>query len=182
MASDAAEQTPGEEPLAAPPRPLRVLTLDGGGIRGVIPATVLAEIEQRTGKRIAEMFDLIAGTSTGGILALALTAPAPADPNKPRYAAEELVSLYADKGKLIFSRSFGYKLITLFGLFGSKYAVRGLDKTLHTYFADSRLKEAVAEVLITSYDLESRDSWFIARHKAREQRRRVRGCVRERRW
>ncbi len=148
-------------------RPLRVLSLDGGGIRGVIPATVLAEIERRTGKQTAEMFDLIAGTSTGGILALGLTTPDPTDQDKPRYRAEELVALYAEKGKTIFSRSLWHQLITLFGLLGSKYAVRGLNDTLRTFFGDSKLKDAVAEVLITSYDLESRDSWFLARHKAR---------------
>src|SRR5262249_24942396 len=57
-------------------------------------------------------------------------------------------------------------LLTFGGLFGSKFAVTGLDDTLHDYFGDSRLKEAVAEVLITSYDMESRDSWFLARYKA----------------
>ena len=81
MPNDAAVQIQGKGDDALDPasekggggtRPLRVLALDGGGIRGVIPATVLAEIENKTGKRIAEMFDLIAGTSTGGILALAL--------------------------------------------------------------------------------------------------------------
>ena len=51
----------------------RILSIDGGGIRGIIPAMVLKHIEQRTGKRIATMFDFIAGTSTGGILALGLT-------------------------------------------------------------------------------------------------------------
>src|SRR5438477_2908247 len=87
-------------------RPLRVLSLDGGGIRGVISATVLAEIERRCGKRIAEMFDLIAGTSTGGILALGLTVPDPVSSGKPRHSAEELVALYAEKGSTIFHRSF----------------------------------------------------------------------------
>jgi patatin-like phospholipase/acyl hydrolase len=148
-------------------RPLRVLALDGGGIRGVIPATVLAELERRCGKRIGEMFDLIAGTSTGGILALALTMPDPANPDKPRYQADELVNLYVEKGHVIFNRPLWYRLVTVLGLFGSKYAVGGLDTTLRSYFGDTRLKDAVTEVLITSYDLESRDSWFLARHKAR---------------
>jgi predicted acylesterase/phospholipase RssA len=155
-----------ERPILAT-RPLHVLALDGGGIRGVIPATMLAEIEKRTGKRIAEMFELVAGTSTGGILALGLTIPHPNDPTRPRYTAQELVAMYAEKGHLIFSLSLGRRLLTLFGLFGSKYAVRGLDQTLRAYFGDSRLKDAITEVLITSYDLEKRDSWFLARHKAR---------------
>src|ERR1051326_4753921 len=147
---------------------LRVLALDGGGIRGVIPAMVLAEIERRCGKRISEVFDLIAGTSTGGILALGLTTPDPASPGMPRYRAEDLVSLYVEKGPTIFGRSLVHELITVFGLFGSKYGVRGLETTLRTFFGESRLKDATTEVLITSYDLESRDSWFLARHKARE--------------
>ena len=148
-------------------RPLRVLALDGGGIRGIIPAALLAEIERRCNRRIGEIFDLIAGTSTGGILALGLTTPDPAHPDEPRYRAQELVDLYVDKGHVIFNRSIWHRLLTVFGLFGSKYAVRGLDATLQTFFGDSRLRDAVSEVLITSYDLESRDSWFLARHKAR---------------
>src|SRR5438270_629061 len=98
-------------------RPLRVLALDGGGIRGVIPATVLAEIERRCGKRICEVFDLIAGTSTGGILALGLTTPDATTPSKPRYRAEDLVALYAEKGPTIFGSSLFHRLITVFGLF-----------------------------------------------------------------
>ena len=49
-----------------------VLSIDGGGIRGIIPAMVIAHLEQRTGKPACELFDLIVGTSTGGILALGL--------------------------------------------------------------------------------------------------------------
>jgi patatin-like phospholipase/acyl hydrolase len=70
----------------------KVLSIDGGGIRGVGPAMVLAEIEERTGRPAAERFDLIVGTSTGGILALGLTRPG--DDGKPRYAAEKLIGLY----------------------------------------------------------------------------------------
>ena len=156
------------DPQSEGSRPLCVLALDGGGIRGVIPAMVLAEIEQRCNKRIGELFDLIAGTSTGGILALGLTTPDPANTALPRYRADDLVQLYTEKGHVIFRRSLLRWVITLGGLFASKFTVKGLDATLRTYFGQSRLKDAVSEVVITSYDLESRDSWFIARHKARE--------------
>lgn len=159
-------ETTSTEPQAG--RPLFVLALDGGGIRGVIPATLLAEIERRTGRQIAQMFDLIAGTSTGGILALGLTVPDPDDPMKPQHRAEELVALYAQRGNVIFRRTFWHTLLTLGGLLGNKYPLRGLEQTLRSYFGDSRLKEATTEVVITSYDLESRDAWFLARHKARD--------------
>src|SRR5215216_5033946 len=79
----------------------KVLSIDGGGIRGIIPAMVLAEIERRTGKRIAEMFDRIAGTSTGGILALGLTKPG--QDGGPEYSAKKLIELYETEGGKIFS-------------------------------------------------------------------------------
>ena len=49
-------------------RPFKVLSIDGGGIRGIIPALVLDEIERRTDKPISSLFDLVAGTSAGGSL------------------------------------------------------------------------------------------------------------------
>ena len=65
-------------------RPLRILSIDGGGIRGLLPVMVLAELERRTDKPIADMFDFIAGTSTGALLALGLTVPDEA--GRPRYS------------------------------------------------------------------------------------------------
>ena len=53
-----------------------ILSIDGGGVRGVIPAMLLETIECKTGKPIHELFDLIAGTSTGGLLATYLAGPA----------------------------------------------------------------------------------------------------------
>jgi patatin-like phospholipase/acyl hydrolase len=78
---------------------LRVLSIDGGGIRGIIPATVLVELEKICNKRIFQLFDLIAGTSTGGILALGLTAPrlGALPPT-----ASELRNLYLERGHVIF--------------------------------------------------------------------------------
>lgn len=81
----------------------KILSIDGGGIRGLIPALVLAEIEQATGKRISELFDLIVGTSTGGILALALNIK---DTNgKAKYSAEDLTKIYLERGKNVFDKS-----------------------------------------------------------------------------
>ncbi|MBK8983022.1 MAG: patatin-like phospholipase family protein [Ignavibacteria bacterium] len=81
----------------------KILTIDGGGIRGVLPARILHEIEKRTKKPIAELFDLIAGTSTGGILALCLTKPD--SKGNPRYKALDILKLYEEEGKKIFKKS-----------------------------------------------------------------------------
>jgi patatin-like phospholipase/acyl hydrolase len=80
---------------------LRILSIDGGGIRGIIPAVLLAELEHRTGKHIAELFDLIAGTSTGGVLATLRTKPG--TDGAPQYAATEIIDFYLRKGPIIFS-------------------------------------------------------------------------------
>jgi patatin-like phospholipase/acyl hydrolase len=79
----------------------KVLSIDGGGIRGIIPAIMLAEIEKRIGKQIFELFDLITGTSTGGILALGLTKPNPQNSQAPLYRARNLIELYRTHGKTI---------------------------------------------------------------------------------
>ena len=77
--------------------PFRVLAIDGGGIRGIIPATVLVDLERRLAPRsLATVFDLIVGTSTGGIIALGLTAP---DGEHPRNPAERLLDFYLSDGR-----------------------------------------------------------------------------------
>ena len=70
----------------------RVLSVDGGGVRGIIPALILAEIEDRTKRPIHQLFDLISGTSTGGILALGLTKPG--SDGRVEKSAMDVVRLY----------------------------------------------------------------------------------------
>lgn len=79
----------------------KILSIDGGGIRGIIPAMVLAEIERITEVPTAENFDLIAGTSTGGILALGLSRPD--NEGNPQFPAAELANIYRERGEEIFN-------------------------------------------------------------------------------
>jgi uncharacterized protein len=83
----------------------KILSIDGGGIRGIIPALMLNYIEEKTGKRISDMFDLIAGTSTGGILALGLTKRNSDSKtnSEPEYTADEIRIFYSKYGQKIFS-------------------------------------------------------------------------------
>lgn len=128
----------------------RVLSIDGGGTRGIIPATILASIEERTGKPIAELFDLIAGTSTGGILTLGLTTP---DKNgKAKYSAKQLCDLYEQNVRHIFQRPKSW----WGNLLGPKYRSFALQQVLKDTLGDTRLKNTLCDVLVPCYDIEHR--------------------------
>jgi patatin-like phospholipase/acyl hydrolase len=141
----------------------KLLSIDGGGIRGIVPATFLTELERRTGSHTSSLFDVITGTSTGGILALALTCPGP--DGGPRFAARELVELYRDRGPEIFPHEFLGKGKQLFG---PKYAASNLERILREYFGDTRLREAVTPVSVTAYAIEKRDPFFFRSWRAKE--------------
>ena len=144
---------------------MNVLAIDGGGIRGLIPAVVLTDIERRTGRRTAELFDLIAGTSTGGILAAALGCPG-AD-GGPRLRAEELIELYVTEGPRIFDRSLLKRVSSAEGLIDERYDADGLVAALVTYVGDVRLSQTVVPVLLTAYDIERRRAFFFRTERAR---------------
>ena len=170
-----------------------VLSIDGGGIRGIIPATILAEIESRAfiditaringpngpekeeekkelhaaldrltqtkgGKKFiptAELFDMIAGTSTGGILALGLAKKDSEE--RPEHLADDLIGLYRKKGPKIFRRPF-WKKATQF--LAAKYSSKELKKALDELFKGARLNQAFCDVIITSYEIKKSIPWF----------------------
>jgi len=141
---------------------MRVLSIDGGGIRGLIPALVLAEVERRSGRRVWELFDLIAGTSTGGILACALCAPDP-------LPAEELVSLYEDEGPAIFDRSVLQRIRSGEGLLDEKYGADALERALERFLSDKRLAESKPDLLVPAYDMGEPGPYFFKSRKARDE-------------
>jgi len=144
---------------------MKVLCVDGGGIRGLIPARVLAEIERRTGRRMAEMVDLVAGTSTGGLLACGLTR-AGAD-GRPRFTADELADIYVADGPAIFSRNLRKRISSAGGLVDERYDDDGLMDSLVRHLGDDRLSEALRDVMITAYDIERRAAFFFRSARAR---------------
>jgi patatin-like phospholipase/acyl hydrolase len=141
---------------------MRVLSIDGGGIRGLIPALVLAEVERRSGRRVWELFDLIAGTSTGGILACALCAPDP-------LPAEQLVSLYEDEGPAIFDRSVRQRIRSGEGLLDEKYGADALERALERFLSDKRLAESKPDLLVPAYDMGEPGPYFFKSRKARDE-------------
>ncbi len=147
--------------------PLKILSIDGGGIRGIIPALVLQSIEERTGRPIATMFDLIAGTSKGGVIALGLTKPG--EDGKPAHSARMIVDLYETWGPRTFSRSISQRLRTCNGILGEKYSCDGFNEMVAEYLGDARLSDALTDVLITAYDTERRCPFFFKSARARSQ-------------
>ncbi|MEX0966178.1 MAG: CBASS cGAMP-activated phospholipase [Bacteroidia bacterium] len=152
---------------------IRVLSIDGGGIRGVIPGQILVELEEKLRKRsgnanarIGEYFDMIAGTSTGGILACAYLAPRhPGDPH-PRFNAQEVVDIYREHGDQIFNVPLHHRLRTLYGFMNEKYPSSGLEEVLDSYFGKMKLSQLMKPNLITAYDTGRRKSWFFRQQNA----------------
>lgn len=138
---------------------IKILSIDGGGIRGIIPAILLAEIEKVTGKKIYELFDFFAGTSTGGILTLLLNKPNP-------LPASELIEIYGGSdGKKIFKKNLLTPLNYI--LKGPKYDKKGIDSVLSEKLEDICLKDSLNPVLITSYETECRNATFFCNYDSR---------------
>lgn len=157
---------------------IRILSIDGGGIRGILPGVILTYIEERLmakeGKevRLSDYFDLVAGTSTGGILTCTYLIPQ-RDSNgkptgRPKLTAKQAVDIYLDRGDDIFRLSMWQKLKSKGGLADEKYDSSELEKALNDYFGETKLSELLKPCLITSYDVKSRRAHFFTQIDAKE--------------
>jgi uncharacterized protein len=151
----------------------KILSIDGGGIRGIIPGQILVALEEKLQKktgnpeaRIADYFDFIAGTSTGGILTCLYLCPD--EKGRPKFSAKEAVELYVQHGGSIFARSFFQKVSSGIGIFDEKYSAAGLEKLLKKYFGDLTLNQLLGSCLITAYDIEGRKAHFFTKFKGKE--------------
>ena len=145
-------------------QPLRVLSIDGGGIRGIIPALVLAELERQVGKPISEVFDLIVGTSIGGLIALALATPNAE--GKPRFSARTLSRLIEKNAGRVFERSIWHQVKAVGNLNDSKYPDEGFNKVLEEMYGETRLSEVLTNVMVTAYEIERRIPFFFRSRNA----------------
>ena len=136
-----------------------VLSIDGGGIRGIIPALVLDYLEIESGKPISELFDLAVGTSSGGIIALGL-AQAGAD-GKPKYTARDLAEFFEKSGRKIFEKTVWRNIRSAGGVLDERYSARPLEAALRKYYADTRLGDTLGSTMVTSYDIEERRTLFL---------------------
>ena len=141
---------------------MRVLSIDGGGIRGLIPALVLAEIEERSGKRIWRALRPHRRDLDGRHPRLRPRAPDP-------LPAEQLVGLDQDEGPNIFDRSVWQRIRSAEGLLDEKYDAAALDRALERFLSDKRLAETKPDLLIPAYNMGDPGPYFFKSRKAREE-------------
>ena len=125
---------------------MKILSICGGGIKGAIPAMFLAALEGKVGP-LYKVFDLIAGTSTGGILAIGLALGIP---------ASTLAGFYPIQGPEIFKR----RWTSYFGIHDSKYDVVNLQKILDKAFEGKRFSDVKTRVMVTSSNLKTLNGTF----------------------
>ncbi|CAN6338542.1 unnamed protein product [Urochloa humidicola] len=137
-----------------------VLTIDGGGIRGLIPGTVLAflekQLQEEDGKdaRLADYFDYIAGTSTGGLITAMLATPGPGEERtRPLYAAKDINPFYLKHGPHIFPKKWCGLADWLAAAWGPKYDGEYLRTVTREVLGDRRVNETVTNVIIPTFDV-----------------------------
>ena len=175
----------------------KVLSIDGGGIRGILPAVWLSEIERRTRRPVCHLFDMAAGTSTGGIIAAGLSAPKIAStreentgtkPNGdpviskieipctycPRYSASDLLGLYTHRSAEIFTVKERGSLLSPIGLWRSsdyaspKYTDRGRLSMFGEHFGDFRMDSALMELVIPAvYENNTTNTYLFNRYDSK---------------
>lgn len=150
----------------------KILSIDGGGIRGILPATILAYIEKRLQEktknphtRLQEYFDFFSGTSTGAILISTYLYPSRSSASS-KYTAQDALNIYLKCGSSIFERSWVDKLRSLGGLWKERYDAGPLEKYLKLFFKDTSLKNLLQPCLLTSYDIEKKSYHFFKTYAA----------------
>lgn len=135
----------------APSTRFQLLSLDGGGLKGIHTAAFLSEFERTTGRPIHESFDLIAGTSTGGIIALALGLG---------YRAADVLNFYLDHAERIFPPDRFDALGQARQALGSRYKPEALEQILADYFGDARLGDSRTRLVIPAYHADRGDIYI----------------------
>ncbi|XP_038716529.1 patatin-like protein 2 [Tripterygium wilfordii] len=155
------QQTPLQPPTYG--EIITILSIDGGGIRGIIPAVILAFLEDELqtldnnkDARLVDYFDVISGTSTGGLVTAMLTTPDPEKNNRPLFAAKDIKKFYLDNSPKIFPQTgvpFGCIGKMFKALTGPRYDGEELHKILKEKLGETKLSQTLTNVVIPTFDI-----------------------------
>ncbi len=148
-------------------RVFTVLAIDGGGVRGIIPSKLLMEIEARTGKPIAELFDLVAGTSTGSIVAAGLTTPSEHDKTKPKYTAENMRDFYINEASKIFPAVKYRQLMHLLPTTSGFYDPKAFEDILEDRLGNAKVGDSLTNVMFPAMDIKNYKPVWVKSFKGR---------------
>ncbi|KAL4566286.1 hypothetical protein LXL04_030400 [Taraxacum kok-saghyz] len=152
---------------------ITILSIDGGGIRGIIPATILtfleSQLQELDGKdaRLADYFDVMAGTSTGGLVTAMLTAPN--QNNRPLYEAKDIVPFYKEHGPKIFPQKrglWGFIVNMVKMLTGPKYNGKYLRNLINEKLGNTHLNETLTGVVIPTFDIQRLQPFIFSTYEA----------------
>lgn len=155
---------------------MRILSIDGGGIRGILPGQIMVSLEDKLkiksgnkNARIGDYFDLVAGTSTGAILSAAYVCPN--SEGKPKFSAQEAVNFYLEDGDEIFDVKCWRSIGTLGGNSDEKYSATELERVLKDAFGDTKLSDLLKPTCFISYDVDRRLPTIFKKHTALQKQR-----------
>ncbi len=163
----AAANCPTTLPLAETlPRqqPVRILSLDAGGIRGILELNVLAELEERSGKPISELFDLITGTSTGSVIGISLLLPGP--DGKPLHSAHEMLDLYVQQIRTFGEGPWYHPVLTLDGLLGPEYRTSRGVAFLRDVMGTTTMAELLCDIVIPAASIDDLSPRFMTSRRS----------------
>lgn len=148
------------------PKTMRILSIDAGGVRGLLPALLLSEIEGRTGKQIWQQFDLITGSGTGALLAIGLALPARSGNPLP---AAKLQSIFEQPKRSLYRKTWLRRFAAHLRGVHPHYSSKSLRVWAQHHYMDTTLSEAKTNLLLPVYDLERRRPIFFKSWKAQGQ-------------
>lgn len=137
---------------------VKILSIDGGGVRGIIPALVMDNLQSRlpSGVSLAKQFNIITGTSAGGILTLLLTTPG--DNGNPKYTTSFIATEIITFSQTVFAKSIIQSIKSLWGLTAPSYSVTPLETLLESYFGTAKLNQTITNVVVPAYEIEQQET------------------------
>jgi patatin-like phospholipase/acyl hydrolase len=131
---------------------IKVLAIDGGGVRGIIPAVIIKAIEDKAGKPISELFDYIAGTSIGGVLGACYVVSK--KDGSHLYTSDYIINHWENMLNEVFPQDYWSWVKNSFGVFDSKYDRTGIESLVNKIFGENKLTDTMIPISLNALRLE----------------------------